>query len=105
MPESPRSNARRVWSDTPHEPPAVADDDDPDDGAPVTIRLATSGRRGRAVTVISGLPRGEVAEIARDLRRSCGSGGSVKRGEIELQGDHRGAVRERLASRFQLRSG
>ena len=105
MPESPRSNARRVWSDTPPETVPAADEDHADPDGPVTVRLSTSGRRGRTVTVVGGLPRGELSEIARDLRRSCGSGGSVKGGEIEIQGDHRATIAQRLATRFQVRAG
>ncbi len=65
----------------------------PDDGV-VRISREKAGRRGKEVTVIRGL-RGSAADlrsIASDLKRACGSGGSVKDGIVEIQGDHRQAV-------------
>ena len=58
------------------------------------VRRETSGRRGKAVTTISGMPVDDAAlkEIAGRLKRRCGVGGSVKDGVIELQGDHRDVV-------------
>lgn len=43
------------------------------------------------MTVITGLPLDPtgVAELARELKKICGSGGTVKDGRIEIQGDHR----------------
>ena len=53
--------------------------------------LPVSGRGGKAVSVISGLPlTGEaLEELATRLKKSCGAGGAVKDGTIEIQGDHR----------------
>ena len=50
------------------------------------------------VTLIHGLrARGEVLDaIASDLRRRCGAGGTVKDGVVEIQGDHRERVAEKL---------
>ena len=62
------------------------------------IFLDRKGRKGKSVTVIEGLavnPQ-HLAEIARDLKQSVGSGGTVKQGRIEIQGDHRKAVAEKL---------
>jgi len=57
------------------------------------------GRRGgKAVTVVRGLPAGDVATVAADLKRFCGSGGSAKDGAVEIQGDHREKVALRLAA-------
>ena len=57
------------------------------------------GRRGgKAVTVVRGLPAGDVAVVAADLKRFCGSGGSAKDGAVEIQGDHREKVALRLAA-------
>jgi translation initiation factor 1 len=54
------------------------------------VRRETKGRNGKAVTVIAGLPLGsaELAELARQLKKKCGSGGTVQDGAIEIQGDH-----------------
>ena len=69
----------------------------PADGK-VRVRRETSGRRGKAVTTVSGLPYGPdgLREVAGRLKKRCGVGGSVKDGVIELQGDHRDVVVELL---------
>ena len=55
-----------------------------------------AGRRGKTVTVVRGLPRGDLAPVAADLKKLCGAGGAVKNGEVEIQGDHRDKVVARL---------
>jgi translation initiation factor 1 len=57
----------------------------------VRVSLDTKGRKGKGVTVISGLsvPPAELKELAKRLKQRCGSGGTVKEGTIEVQGDHR----------------
>jgi translation initiation factor 1 len=67
-------------------------------GGRVKIRRETSGRRGKAVTTVSGVPLADdgLRELAGRLKRRCGVGGSVKDGVIELQGDHRDVVLEVL---------
>ncbi len=51
----------------------------------------TQGRKGKGVTVISGLPLSPDAldQLATQLKKRCGSGGTVRDGLIEIQGDHR----------------
>ena len=51
----------------------------------------TKGRKGKGVTVIRGLPLApdELASLAKRLKKRCGSGGTVRDGVIEIQGDHR----------------
>jgi len=61
----------------------------PDDGV---IRVGAQKRRGGTVTLIYGLVPNEVATIAAELRRRCGTGGTAKDGVVELQGDKRDAV-------------
>jgi len=65
----------------------------PTDGI-VRIRREVKGRRGKTVTTISGvpLPTDQLEALARALKRSCGSGGSVKDGVIIIQGDQRQVV-------------
>jgi translation initiation factor 1 len=58
----------------------------------VRVARETSGRRGKTVTVVRGLPARELAAVTSDLKRRCGSGGAVKDGAVELQGDHRAKV-------------
>ena len=62
----------------------------PNDGV-VRVFREKGGRGGKTVTVVRGL-RGDLASIASDLKRHCGSGGAVKDGAVEIQGDHRDKV-------------
>lgn len=61
----------------------------PDDGI---VRVGCERRRAGSVTLIYGLLPGECGEIGSDLRKRCGTGGSVKDDVVVLQGDHRDAV-------------
>lgn len=56
----------------------------------VRVRRETKGRGGKTVTVVTGVPGGDeqVRELAGALKRRCGTGGTVKDGSIEIQGDH-----------------
>jgi translation initiation factor 1 len=56
----------------------------------VRIRCETTGRRGKGVTVIRGVPLddAELAAYGKMLRQRCSSGGTVRDGVIEIQGDH-----------------
>jgi translation initiation factor 1 len=67
----------------------------PSDGS-VRVSRETSGRRGKTVTIVRGLPPGDVQDVASDLKRRCGSGGAAKDGVVEIQGDHRAKVAARL---------
>ncbi|MDJ0787182.1 MAG: stress response translation initiation inhibitor YciH [Myxococcota bacterium] len=73
---------------------------DPADGV-ARVRREMKGRRGKPVTTISGLGLGEGAlkELAGELKRRCGTGGSAKAGVIEIQGDHRDTILEALEER------
>lgn len=61
-----------------------------------TVRLSyeTKGRKGKGVTVLRDAPLAAVDLMAlgKTLRAACGSGGTVKDGVIEIQGDHRARV-------------
>ncbi|MBA4311895.1 MAG: translation initiation factor [Chlorobiaceae bacterium] len=67
-------------------------------GRAVCISLETKGRKGKSVTIVSGMPHNPTTmkEIARMLKEWCGTGGTVKDGNIELQGDQRARATERL---------
>lgn len=66
----------------------------PPPAGPVRVRRETKGRKGKGVTVVTGLPLppAELVALARELKRRCGSGGTVKDGTIEIQGDRRDQV-------------
>src|SRR5271170_4248384 len=64
------------------------------DGDRVKVRRELAGRRGKAVTTVSGVPVDDAGlrQLAGKLKKRCGVGGSVKDGVIEIQGDHRDVV-------------
>jgi translation initiation factor 1 len=66
----------------------------------VRVSRETKGRGGKAVTLVRGVPLDAAALLAlgKQLRTSCGTGGTVKDGVIELQGDHC----ERVMAHLQL---
>jgi translation initiation factor 1 len=74
---------------------AAAPPEVPSDGV-VRVFREKGGRRGKTVTVVRGLPGGDLEAVASDLKRQCGSGGAVKHGAVEIQGDHREKVAARL---------
>ena len=67
----------------------------------VRVGRATQGRKGKGVTTVTGLPLRpeELAKLGKELKRLCGSGGTVKDGVVEVQGDHRDRVVAWLADR------
>lgn len=64
----------------------------------VRIRRETSGRKGKGVTTITGIPLmdDELKALSVRLKKRCGSGGTLKDGIIEIQGDHRETARHYL---------
>lgn len=67
----------------------------------VRVSRATQGRGGKVVSVIAGLPLGDdaLAALAAELKRRCGSGGTVRDGRIEIQGEHRDTLVAELLER------
>lgn len=67
----------------------------------VRIGRETKGRKGKGVTKISGLSLDSTAlqALGKELKKKCGSGGTVKEGIIEIQGDHRDLLLEELQKR------
>ena len=67
----------------------------------VHLRLEKSGRGGKSVTVIDGLPKNRalLRELVAELKRSCGSGGTATETTVEIQGDQREKIRPSLAAR------
>lgn len=67
----------------------------------VRVSRETAGRKGKGVSVVSGLPLtpAELETLASELKRRCGSGGSVDGARIEIQGDHRDTLVAELERR------
>ena len=97
------SNSRLVYStetgrikEDKHITPAL-----PQGDGIIRIRRETAGRNGKGVTTISGLlvSADELKNIAKQLKQLCGTGGAVKDGIIEIQGDHRDKLKIELEKR------
>jgi translation initiation factor 1 len=67
----------------------------------VRVALETKGRKGKTVTLVSGIALNDEAihDLLSSLKRLCGAGGAFKEGVIEIQGDHRDTVFEGLKKR------
>ncbi|MBC7378140.1 MAG: translation initiation factor Sui1 [Burkholderiaceae bacterium] len=65
----------------------------------VRVSRETKGRKGKGVTLVKGvaLDDAALAALAKQLKAACGSGGTVKDGVIEVQGDHCDQVMQLLA--------
>jgi translation initiation factor 1 len=106
MPERRESNTRLVYSsgggrqrdEAPRAPSAPAGD------GVVRVSRTSSGRRGKTVTLVSGLPAADVAGVAKELKRLCGSGGSAKDGVVEIQGDQRAKIIAHLEGRYRVKA-
>jgi len=84
------------------------------DGAPadgvVRIWLERHGRNGKPVSIVRGLrlDGAALAQLAAQLKRTCGTGGTAKDGEIVIQGDHRARIAaelEKAGVRVKLAGG
>ena len=64
----------------------------------IIIRFEKKGRKGQGVTVLSGfiIGRDQLKILARTLKQKCSSGGTIKDGIIEIQGDHLNTLNENL---------
>jgi len=67
----------------------------------VRVGRETKGRKGKGVTIVTGVPLAseELKALAGELKRKCGTGGTFKDGVIEIQGDHRDVLVEELRKR------
>lgn len=70
----------------------------PNDGI-VRISRETKGRRGSGVSIITGitLDDKDLKNLSKQLKKKCGTGGTVKAGAIQIQGDHRDVLKEELS--------
>lgn len=64
----------------------------------VRIRRESKGRKGKGVSTVSGLDLAdaEIKSLCSSLKKMCGTGGAVKDGIIEIQGDNRDKIKEAL---------
>ncbi|MBJ7538200.1 translation initiation factor [Marinomonas sp. C1424] len=64
----------------------------------VSIKLETKGRKGKGVTLVQGLALtlDDMKILGKKLKAQCGTGGAVKDGAIEIQGDNRQKIKELL---------
>ena len=72
----------------------------------VRLHRESKGRGGKGVTLITGLPLDAEAlkSLAKELKQVCGSGGTVKEGVIEIQGEHREKLKPVLEKKgFQVK--
>lgn len=104
------SNTRLVYSDEigpncprcskPLKNCSCQPDKPPADGQ-VRVERQTKGRKGKGVSLISGLPLTDAAlkDLAKELKQRCGCGGTVKNAVIEIQTDQRDLLIEELRKR------
>jgi translation initiation factor 1 len=115
MPGINDDNSRRVYSTDggrvpeAREPKGRRGHTPPPGGAPprdgvVRVSRTSSGRRGKTVTLVTGVPPADVAALGAELKRLCGSGGAVKDGVVEIQGDHRAKVIAHLEGRYRVKA-
>ena len=100
------ANTKLVWTSDPEKAKQLREDgrlDTPQDleAEKQTIRVVLDRKRraGKSVTVASRfqLTSDSLAALAATLKKKCGSGGTAKDGELEIQGDHVERVKSELA--------
>jgi translation initiation factor 1 len=71
------------------------------------LRVEKTGRGGKTVTVVCGLPENPafLKDLAQDLKRACGTGGTTTDDGVELQGDLRDRVRDALKKKGYVVKG
>ncbi len=67
----------------------------------VRLQLQTKGRKGKGVTLITGIPLTStpLKQLAKELKQRCSTGGAIKDGVIEIQGDQRKVLERILLDR------
>ncbi len=66
----------------------------------VRVSRSAKGRGGKTVSLVEGVPLDDAAliQLGKLLKAACGSGGTVKDGVIEVQGDHRELLMKQLSA-------
>jgi translation initiation factor 1 len=105
---SPMKDTKLVWTSDPEQAKRLRDAgklEEPRDvdAGKQSIRVAIDRKRraGKSVTLASGFQHAPATlnELATALKKKCGSGGTAKDGEIEIQGEHVDRVAEELEKR------
>jgi translation initiation factor 1 len=98
-------SSKLVWTSDPEEARRLRESgklDDANDVEPskqqIRVAIDKKRRAGKTVTVASGFQHTaeSLAKVAQTLKKKCGSGGTAKDGEIEIQGDHLAKIAEEL---------
>lgn len=100
------ANSKLVWTSDPEQARKLRESgalEEPRDAEPskqsIRVVLDKKRRAGKSVTVASGFQQtaDTLAAVAQSLKKKCGSGGTAKENEIEIQGDHVERVKAELA--------
>lgn len=67
----------------------------------IRLHRETKGRKGKGVTLVKGVPLDEkgLKKLAKEMKQHCGTGGALKEGVIEIQGDQRDQLKVFLEKR------
>jgi translation initiation factor 1 len=100
----PRENSRTVWSSEQGDlrkkgdKPSVLSTSLPPQQQTVYLHRESKGRVGKGVTLLKGLmlTESDLTALAKAIKQVCGTGGTVKDGVIEIQGEQREKIAELL---------
>jgi len=86
---------------------AVAVDERVPEKITARLRIEKAGRRGKTVTVVEALPnnRDFLKNLIGELKKACGSGGTMGESHVEIQGDHRDTLRVLLGRKGWIVKG
>jgi len=110
MSKSKKSFSGIVYSTDPNFTPQTGDAPEPEllpsSEQKLMIRLDTKQRAGKSVTLIDGFsgPQDDLEALGKKLKNLCGTGGSVKDGQILVQGDHRQKIHQWLQAQGYRKS-
>jgi translation initiation factor 1 len=99
----PQPNSKTVWSSEDgdlrkqNDTPAIVNSLPPQQQT-IYLHRESKGRGGKGVTLVKGLvlSEGDLSVLAKKLKQICGSGGTVKDGVIEIQGEQREKIADTL---------
>ena len=99
------ASSKLVWTSDPEEAKRLRESGKMNPAADIAaekqairVTLDKKRRAGKTVTIASGFEHSadKLASVAATLKKKCGAGGTVKDGEIEIQGDHATRVADEL---------